>query len=274
MAEEAKPSGSNCKSGCEDCSQKGRCPIHKEPFNEHSSVKKVIGIISGKGGVGKSTVTSILAGKLAKMGYRVGIMDADITGPSIPRMFGIEGTVQASGEYILPAVSKEGIKIISMNLFLEDTETPVIYRGPVISSFVKQFWTNVIWGELDYLFIDMPPGTGDVPLTVYQSIPIDGVVMVTSPQNLVKMIVMKAVNMAGKMNIPLLGIVENYSYFVCPDCGKEYKIFGESRIDELAENLNTKVIARIPVMPEIAGAADSGNGFYEAIDININALIN
>lgn len=273
VADGVNSSDRNCKSGCENCSKKGSCPSWKEPLNEHSSIKNVIGIISGKGGVGKSTVTSILARKLTKMGYRVGILDADITGPSIPKMFGIEGKAETLGDYIKPAVTSEGIRVISMNLLLDDMETPVLYRGPIISSFVKQFWSNVIWGELDYMLIDMPPGTGDVPLTVYQSLPIDGVIMVTSPQNLVKMIVMKAVNMAEKMNIPLLGIVENYSFFTCPDCGKEYKIFGESSIEELAFELNTEVIAKLPILPEIALAADSGSGFFDSLDIDMSPLM-
>lgn len=273
MADEANSSDRNCKSECGSCSKKGSCPSWKEPLNEHSSIKNVIGIISGKGGVGKSTVTSILARKLTKMGYRVGILDADITGPSIPKMFGIEGKAEALGDYIRPAVTSEGIRVISMNLLLDDMETPVLYRGPIISSFVKQFWSNVIWGELDYMLIDMPPGTGDVPLTVYQSLPIDGVIMVTSPQNLVKMIVMKAVNMAEKMNIPLLGIVENYSFFTCPDCGKEYRIFGESSIEELAFELNTEVIAKLPILPEIALAADSGSSFFDSLDIDMSPIM-
>ena len=273
MANEANSSDRNCKSECGSCSKKGSCPSWKEPLNEHSSIKNVIGIISGKGGVGKSTVTSILARKLTKMGYRVGILDADITGPSIPKMFGIEGKAEALGDYIRPAVTSEGIRVISMNLLLDDMETPVLYRGPIISSFVKQFWSNVIWGELDYMLIDMPPGTGDVPLTVYQSLPIDGVIMVTSPQNLVKMIVMKAVNMAEKMNIPLLGIVENYSFFTCPDCGKEYRIFGESSIEELAFELNTEVIAKLPILPEIALAADSGSSFFDSLDIDMSPIM-
>lgn len=274
MSASTNSSNQNCNSNCESCSKKGSCAIRKEPINELSSVEKVIGIISGKGGVGKSTVTSILARQLSQKGYRVGIMDADITGPSIPKMFGVSGTPEVSGEYLMPAISTEGIKIMSMNLLLDDEETPVIYRGPVIASFVKQFWGNVVWGELDYLLIDMPPGTGDVPLTVYQSIPIDGVIMVTSPQNLVKMIVMKAVNMAEKMDVPLLGIIENYSYFICPSCDVKHKIYGESGIDQLAESLNTKVLAKLPIIPEIANASDNGESFFEKIEINMDSLIN
>ena len=201
---------SECNSGCEECKSRESCGIRKAPLNKESSIHKIIGIISGKGGVGKSTVTALIARRLASMGYSVGIMDADVTGPSVPAMFGIHGKVLSDENGIYPMVSQEGIKIISMNLLLDSEETPVIYRGPVVASIIKQFYSDVIWGSLDYLLIDMPPGTGDVPLTVYQSIPIDGVVMVTSPQNLVKMIVMKAVNMASKMSVPLLGIIENY----------------------------------------------------------------
>ena len=195
---------SECNSGCEECKSRESCGIRKAPLNKESSIHKIIGIISGKGGVGKSTVTALIARRLASMGYSVGIMDADVTGPSVPAMFGIHGKVLSDENGIYPMVSQEDIKIISMNLLLDSEETPVIYRGPVVASIIKQFYSDVIWGSLDYLLIDMPPGTGDVPLTVYQSIPIDGVVMVTSPQNLVKMIVMKAVNMASKMSVPLL----------------------------------------------------------------------
>lgn len=238
---------SECNSGCEECKSKESCGIRKAPLNKESSIHKIIGIISGKGGVGKSTVTALIARRLASMGYSVGIMDADVTGPSVPAMFGIHGKVLSDENGIYPMVSQEGIKIISMNLLLDSEETPVIYRGPVVASIIKQFYSDVIWGNLDYLLIDMPPGTGDVPLTVYQSIPIDGVVMVTSPQNLVKMIVMKAVNMASKMSVPLLGIIENYSYFKCEDCDRIYEIFGKSTAEKLAKELNTTVIARFPL---------------------------
>jgi Mrp family chromosome partitioning ATPase len=205
-----------------------------------SNVKKVIGVVSGKGGVGKSFVTASLAVGLADMGYKVGIMDADITGPSIPKMFGIKEKAQGSEDGIFPVEAGKGIKIMSINLLLETDETPVIWRGPVIAGVVKQFWSDVIWGELDYLLIDMPPGTGDVPLTVFQSIPVDGIMIVTSPQDLVRLIVRKAYNMALTMNIPVLGIIENYSYFECPDCKKKAHIFGKSNVEEVARNLNWK----------------------------------
>lgn len=237
------------------------------------NINKVIGIISGKGGVGKSTVTSALARQLVAKGYKVGIMDADILGPSIPRMFNLTGKVEVNDGKIEPLVSEEGIKIMSMNLLLDSEETPVLYRGPLIASIIRQFWGDVLWGDLDYLLIDMPPGTGDVALTVYQNVQINGVIMVTSPQSLVEMIVMKAVNMAAKMYVPLLGIVENYSYFKCPDCDKVHYIYGESKIEELADRLNTKVLARFPIMPEIASAADDGKG-VSMPDICIDSLIN
>ena len=254
---------SECNSGCEECKSRESCGIRKAPLNKESSIHKIIGIISGKGGVGKSTVTALIARRLASMGYSVGIMDADVTGPSVPAMFGIHGKV----------LSQEGIKIISMNLLLDSEETPVIYRGPVVASIIKQFYSDVIWGSLDYLLIDMPPGTGDVPLTVYQSIPIDGVVMVTSPQNLVKMIVMKAVNMASKMSVPLLGIIENYSYFKCEGCGRIYEIFGKSTAAQLAKELNTTVIARIPIIPEVAQCEDKGIPVTQDIDMDLSNLL-
>ena len=256
----------------EDCKSKGHCEIEKDPLNASSKIGRVIGIVSGKGGVGKSTVTSLLARKLAKEGYKVGIMDADITGPSIPRMFGLGGEIYGTDAGMEPMVSREGIKVVSMNFFLETEESTVILRGPVLAGIIKQFWTEVHWGELDYLLIDMPPGTGDIPLTIYQSIPVDGIVIVTSPQDLVRMIVMKAYNMAKEMKIPVLGLVENYSYFTCPDCGKEYKIFGESGIDELSRELGIKVLAKLPIIPAIAGAADRGQAADVSIDVDIDAL--
>lgn len=264
---------SECNSGCEECKSRKSCGIRKAPLNKESSIHKIIGIISGKGGVGKSTVTALIARRLASMGYSVGIMDADVTGPSVPAMFGIHGKVLSDENGIYPMVSQEGIKIISMNLLLDSEETPVIYRGPVVASIIKQFYSDVIWGSLDYLLIDMPPGTGDVPLTVYQSIPIDGVVMVTSPQNLVKMIVMKAVNMASKMSVPLLGIIENYSYFKCEDCDRIYEIFGKSKAEKLAKELNTTVIARIPIIPEVAQCEDKGIPVTQDIDMDLSNLL-
>ncbi len=272
MAERECSNTSCTEESCENCAHRSGAGIQKEKLNSYSTIKKVIGIVSGKGGVGKSTVTSITARKLAAAGYKVGIMDADITGPSIPKMFGVSGTLYGTDKGIEPLVSEEGIKIISMNLLLNGEEEAVVLRGPVLAQVVKQFWTDVCWGELDYLLIDMPPGTGDVPLTVYQSIPVDGIVIVTSPQELVRMIVMKAYNMALKLNIPVLGLVENYSYFKCTDCGSILKIFGESGIDELAAELNTAVLAKLPIMPEIASAADAGKAADAEIEMNIEPI--
>ena len=260
-----KVSDNGCDRNCAGCSDRGNCGISKDSLNGFSKISKVIGIVSGKGGVGKSTVTSIVARQLTNAGYRVGILDADLTGPSIPRMFGVTGKVSGSEMGMEPAVSEEGIRIMSMNLLLDSEEDAVILRGPVLSGVIKQFWTDVHWGELDYLLIDMPPGTGDIPLTVYQSIPIDGIVIVTSPQELVRMIVMKAFDMAAKMGIKVLGIIENYSYYVCEHCGEKHKIFGESGVDELAAELMVPVIAKIPVLPQISEAADSG----KASDVSI-----
>lgn len=226
--------------------------------NIYTEIKHVIGIVSGKGGVGKSMVTASLANKLAEQGYRVGILDADITGPSIPKMYGLHGPAQGDDQGIYPMLAKNDIKVMSVNLLLPDEEAPVIWRGPVISNMVKQFWTDVIWGELDYLLVDMPPGTGDVPLTVFQSLPVDGIVIVSSPQDLVRMIVKKAYSMAKSMNIRVLGIVENYSYLKCPDCGKEIKVFGESHIEEIAKELEVELLGKMPIDPEFARMADEG----------------
>ncbi|MCB5714231.1 Mrp/NBP35 family ATP-binding protein [Lactonifactor longoviformis] len=226
--------------------------------NGYSEIKKVIGVVSGKGGVGKSFVTASLANQMAAKGYRVGIMDADITGPSIPKMYGLKGAAQADDQGIYPMITENDIKIMSVNLLLPKEDAPVIWRGPVISNMVKQFWTDVIWGELDYLFIDMPPGTGDVPLTVFQSLPIEGVFIVTSPQELVHMIVKKAYNMADMMHVPVFGVVENYSYVKCPDCGKEFKIFGDSHIEEVAAELNVPLVGKMPIDTSFAEAADAG----------------
>lgn len=263
-----------CNGNCEGCSSKGGCNvIPKEKLNEYSHIGKVIGIVSGKGGVGKSTVTSLIARKLVAEGKRVGIMDADLTGPSIPKMFGIKGQMYGTSMGMEPAVSEEGIKIVSMNLLLETEESTVILRGPVLAGVIKQFWSEVNWGDLDYLLIDMTPGTGDIPLTIYQSIPVDGIVIVTSPQDLVRMIVMKAYNMAEQMNIKVLGLVENYSYFVCPDCNARHKIFGESGIEELSEEINTPVLARLPIMPALANAADNGIKAADDVDINLGPVL-
>jgi len=227
-------------------------------LNELSSVKKVIGVVSGKGGVGKSIVTSLLAVAMNKKGYHTAILDADVTGPSIPKAFGIKEKASADEIAIYPIKSNTGIDILSMNLVLQNDTDPVIWRGPVISSAVKQFWTEAIWHEVDFMFIDMPPGTGDVPLTVFQSLPLDGIIVVTSPQELVAMIVAKAVKMAEMMNIPIIGLVENMSYFKCPDNDKEYKIFGDSHIDEIAREHNLEVLAKLPVDPAISLACDRG----------------
>lgn len=227
-------------------------------MNQYSNIKKVIGVVSGKGGVGKSLVSCLLASACAKAGLKVGVLDADITGPSVPKSFGISKRAMQDSENLLPNVTKSGIKVMSINMLLEDEQSPVVWRGPVISGVVEQFWTDVRWGELDYLFVDMPPGTGDVALTVFQSLPVDGIVIVSTPQELVKMIVNKAVNMAKLMNIPVLGLVENMSYFVCPDCGGRHSIFGESKIDETAAELGLPVLAKLPIDPEINRLVDEG----------------
>ena len=226
--------------------------------HELSSIKKVIGVVSGKGGVGKSLVTSLMSVNMNRRGYRTAILDADITGPSIPRVFGIKEKAESNGAGILPALSSTGIELMSINLLLPEETDPVVWRGPVIAGTVKQFWSDVIWTDIDYMFVDMPPGTGDVPLTVFQSLPVDGIIIVTSPQELVSMIVGKAVKMAKMMNIPILGLVENMSYFVCPDCGKEYPIFGESHIDEIAEKYQIDNFAKLPINPKLASACDRG----------------
>lgn len=255
---EKECSNSSCtKESCEGCPSKNPKSFLVEP-NIYTEIKHVIGIVSGKGGVGKSMVTASLANKLTAQGYRVGILDADITGPSIPKMYGLHGPAQGDDQGIYPMLAKNDIKVMSVNLLLPDEEAPVIWRGPVISNMVKQFWTDVIWGELDYLLVDMPPGTGDVPLTVFQSLPVDGIVIVSSPQDLVRMIVKKAYSMAKSMNIRVFGIVENYSYLKCPDCGKEIKIFGESHIEDIAKELDVELLGKMPIDPEFARMADEG----------------
>lgn len=255
--------GCSCENtGCGNSCSSGGCGSKPQDFiektHELNSINKVIGVVSGKGGVGKSLVTSTLAVMMRRKGYKVGVLDADITGPSIPKMFGITKKAEGSEFGIYPQKSHNDINIMSINLLLEKDEHPVIWRGPVIAGTVKQFWTDVIWGDIDYLFLDMPPGTGDVPLTVFQSIPLDGIVIVTSPQDLVSLIVKKAYNMAKAMNIPILGIVENMSYLKCPDCGKEIKLFGESKIDSVAENLGIKVLGKMPIDPAVAELCDKG----------------
>lgn len=227
-------------------------------MNKYSNIKKVIGIVSGKGGVGKSLVSCMLASQCAKAGLKVGILDADITGPSVPKSFGITERAMQDEECLLPAVTDGGVKIMSVNLLLEDVSSPVVWRGPVISGVIEQFWSDVRWGELDYLFVDMPPGTGDVALTVFQSLPVDGIVIVSTPQDLVKMIVSKAYNMAKMMNVPVLGLVENMSYYVCEDCGKKINIFGESQIEQTANELNVPVLAKLPINPQINKLVDQG----------------
>ena len=264
MAEEAN---SGCSpEACSSCAHAATCESKKAdmkaPANPYSQVKKVIGVISGKGGVGKSMVTASLARMMTQQGYTVGILDADITGPSIPKMYGVHESAMGSEEGMFPCVAKDGTKIMSVNLLLESESDPVIWRGPIIAGVVTQFWTDVMWGDLDFLFVDMPPGTGDVPLTVFQSLPVDGVVIVTSPQDLVQMIVKKAYNMAKQMNIPVLGIVENYSYLECPECGKRISVFGESHIDEIAEELGLEVLGKMPIDPQLSEMVESEK-FYE-----------
>jgi len=244
---------SHCKS---DCASKEKQSL-LEPTGEFNNIKHVVAVVSGKGGVGKSTVTSMLAVEMSRKGYKVGILDADITGPSIPKAFGIKDKALQSEIGILPAETKTGIKVISVNMMLPDEESPVVWRGPVIAGLVKQFWQEVVWGDLDYLFIDCPPGTGDVPLTVFQMIPLDGIVTVTTPQDLVSLIVKKALNMANMMNIPVIGIVENLSYFKCPDCGKEFSIFGE-KSDTVASETGIEILAKMPINPEISKQVDMG----------------
>lgn len=258
MEEEKVCGNTECsKTDCEGCKEKERAQFRAQ-MNPFSDIKKVVAVMSGKGGVGKSTVTASLAVELARKGHKVGILDADITGPSIPKMFGLAGPAEDTEQGLLPSLAENGVKVMSLNLLMEDEEAPVIWRGPVIANIVKQFWTDVLWGELDYLLVDMPPGTGDVPLTVFQSLPVDGAILVSSPQGLVKMIVKKAYHMAGKMDIPILGIVENYSYYTCTDCGKKMAVFGESRIEEAAGEMHVPVLGKLPINPEMAKAADEG----------------
>lgn len=249
----------DCGSCSASCSERQENPgIQKAPMNSLSDVRKVIGIVSGKGGVGKSSVTSMLAAAAKRLGKNVAVLDADITGPSIPKAFGITGKAMGNDEMILPAVTGSGIKAMSVNLLLENETDPVVWRGPILGGVVEQFWSDVCWGDVDVMFVDMPPGTGDVALTVYQSLPVDGIVIVTSPQDLVSMIVEKAVKMADMMDIPVLGIVENMSYFKCPDCGKEHKIFGESRIDEIAAKYAIPQVEKLPLDSQVAKACDEG----------------
>jgi Mrp family chromosome partitioning ATPase len=259
----------NCNQNCSSCSE--NCADRKESQqtflekpHEMSNVKKVIGIISGKGGVGKSMVTSLVAVGMNRRGHSTAILDADITGPSIPKAFNIKQKADVTEMGVLPVKSATGIDVMSINLLLENETDPVVWRGPLIGGTVKQFWTEVIWKDVDYMFIDMPPGTGDVALTVFQSIPVDGIIIVTSPQELVSMIVLKAVKMAEMMNIPIVGLVENMSYFKCDECDKEYKIFGESHIEQIAEKYNIKNVVKLPIDPKVAAAMD--RGMIELVD--------
>lgn len=253
----------NCTHDCGSCGEEcGSRQMNPADFlespHQSSSIKKVIGVVSGKGGVGKSLVTSMLAVLLERKGLRTAILDADITGPSIPKMFGVTEKARGTEDTIFPVETEEGIQIMSINLLLPDETEPVVWRGPIIAGTVKQFWTDVIWTDVDVMLVDMPPGTGDVPLTVFQSIPLDGIVIVTSPQELVSMIVEKAVNMAKMMNVPIIGLVENMSYLECPDCKKQISVFGESHIEETAKRFGVPVLGKVPVDPEIARAADAG----------------
>lgn len=253
---------SDCTHNCSSCGE--NCPSRQEPEsliapqNKMSNVKKVIGVVSGKGGVGKSSVTSMLAVTMQRRNRQAAILDADITGPSIPQCFGVHERASGSDDGIFPAVTKSGIELMSMNLILNRETDPVVWRGPVIAGAIKQFWSDVIWNEVDYMFVDLPPGTGDVPLTVFQSIPLDGIIIITSPQELVSMIVSKAVEMAKLMNVPIIGLVENYSYVKCPCCGEIIHVYGESHIDEVAEKYELKVLGKIPMDPTLASACDKG----------------
>ncbi len=262
----------NCTHDCSSCG--AACPSREaqsliEPQNKLSHIKKVIGVVSGKGGVGKSLVTSMLAVEMSRRGYKTAILDADITGPSIPKVFGLHEKAEGSEDGIYPVKTKTGIEVMSINLLLDDEKAPVVWRGPVIAGTVKQFWTDVVWNEVDYMFVDMPPGTGDVPLTVFQSLPLDGIVIVTSPQELVSMIVSKAVNMASLMNIRVLGLVENMSYVLCPDCGKHIDIFGAGKTDAVAAEFGFDLLARIPLDARLAALCDKG-----ALELMENDYIN
>ena len=273
---------SECTDDCSTCgeacaSRNAPQDLH-ESLNEYSRVGKVIAVVSGKGGVGKSLVTSLLAVGMQRRGFKAAILDADITGPSIPEAFGLHDKAKGSAAGILPEVTKTGIDVMSVNLLLEDETDPVVWRGPIIAGTVKQFWTDVVWSDVDYMFVDMPPGTGDVPLTVFQSLPVDGIVIVTSPQELVSMIVGKAVKMARLMNIPVLALVENMSYVSCPDCGRKIPVFGESKIDATAEQFGVDIACRVPVEPKLAAAMDKGmielfeGDWLKAIEDKLEAL--
>ena len=258
----------NCTHDCSTCSsncgERKSPQIEKAPLHEGAVVKKTIAVVSGKGGVGKSLVTSLMAARMQREGYHAAVLDADITGPSMPRVFGINERARGANGLIYPAESSTGVQVMSLNLLLENTADPVVWRGPVIAGAVKQFWSDVLWDDVDFMFVDMPPGTGDVPLTVFQSLPLDGIIVVTSPQELVSMIVEKAVRMARIMNVPILALVENMSYFQCPDCGKQHAIYGESHVEELAAKYGIDTIAKLPIDPVIPAMCDKG--MVEKID--------
>ena len=247
----------NCSSCSANCSERTAESFLK-PLREGASVKKVIGVVSGKGGVGKSLVTCLMASEMQRRGFNAAVLDADITGPSVPKSFGVHEHCLGTEEYLIPVQTHTGVQLMSINLILQNETEPVVWRGPVIAGAVTQFWTDVMWQDVDYMFVDMPPGTGDVPLTVFQALPIDGIVIVTTPQDLVGMIVEKAINMANLMNVPVLGIVENMSYFKCPDCGKEHTIFGESKVEALAKQHNIPTFAKLPIDPAVAAKVDAG----------------
>ena len=276
--EEAAPSGCthNCSTCSANCGSKKEPESLIEPMNKASDVKHVIGIVSGKGGVGKSSVTSLLAVMTRRLGFNTAILDADITGPSIPKMFALKGEVTGCEDGIIPLTTTTGIDAISINMLLNDESAPVIWRGSLIAGTVKQFWTDVVWGDVDYMYVDMPPGTGDVPLTVMQSLPLDGIVIVTTPSDLVSMIVSKAVNMAKMMNVPIIGIVENYSYLKCPCCNEKIEVFGKTHVDEIAEKYGIPVIARLPIDPKISALCDAGTietVETDALDEAVNKII-
>ena len=260
----------DCSTCGENCAQRDPASLIK-PLCEGASVKKVIAVVSGKGGVGKSLVTSLLTSEMQRRGHNAAVLDADITGPSAPTAFGVKECQGANEEGLYPALTRGGIQVMSINLLLDNSTDPVTWRGPVIAGAVKQFWTDVIWEDVDYMFVDMPPGTGDVPLTVFQSLPVDGIVMVTSPQDLVSMIVSKAVKMANMMHIPVLGFVENYSYLQCPDCGKKIEVFGKSKLESVAAEFNLPVLARLPIDPKVAEAYDAG--LMETVDTEAVAKV-
>lgn len=261
----------NCDNNCSGCStddceeRKAENDFSVQP-HDLSKIKKVIGIVSGKGGVGKSMITSLLAVTMQRLGHATAVLDADITGPSIPKSFGLKEKARGDEMGLFPVKSKTGIEVMSVNLLLDNDTDPVVWRGPIIGNTVKQFWSEVVWGDIDYMFIDLPPGTGDVALTVFQSIPVDGIIIVTSPQELVSMIVSKAVKMAGMMNVPIIGVIENFSYFKAPDTGTEYKIFGESHLEEIAKELGIEVLAKMPIEPKLAAAYD--RGMIELFDVD------